>query len=166
MKKTDLLFLGILSAVFLIAFGIVNLLEATQATGELYAKVFYQDQLVLMIDLKTNEFVLYNSPYQNQIDTGRASEGIFYVPGTTTVDMDGLYATDTYARDRQIVGIKLVVDDAKIRVAYQESPRDYCELQSPTDSRMRPLVCLPNELLVSVYTDMTTDEFIPDTILE
>jgi hypothetical protein len=80
--------------------------------------------------------------------------------------MNGLYATDVYARDRQIVGIKLVVDDAKIRVAYQESPRDYCELQSPTDSRMRPLVCLPNELLVSVYTDMTTDEFIPDTILE
>jgi hypothetical protein len=166
MKKSDVLFVSIASALFLIAFLVVRLIDARQATGELYAKVFYQDQLILMIDLKTNEYVLYNTPFKDSIDVGLADQGVFYVPGTTTVEMDGLYAIDDYAKDNGIVGIKLLVEAAKIRVAYQESPRDYCELQPPTDSRLRPLICLPNELVVTVHTDMESDEFIPDTVLE
>ena len=59
-----------------------------------------------------------------------------------------------------------VEKNEKIEVDYQVSPRDLCEMQSPTDSRMRPLVCLPNELLVSVYTNLTSEDFIPDAILE
>jgi hypothetical protein len=166
MKKTDVLFVAIVSILFLGAFLIVQWIDQRQATGELYAKVFYKDQLILMIDLKTNDYILYNTPYQDQIDVGLAEEGVFYVPGTTTIQMNDLYAVDFYARDRGIVGIKLLVEGAKIRVAYQESPRDYCELQPPTDSRLRPLICLPNELVVSVYTNMESGEFIPDTVLE
>jgi len=166
MKKSDVLFVSIASVLFLIAFLAVRLIDAAQATGEVYAKVFYQDQLILMIDLKTNEYVLYNTPFKDRIDVGMAEDGVFYVPGTSTVDMDALYAVDEYARDNGIVGIKLLVESAKIRVAYQESPRDYCELQPPTDSRLRPLICLPNELVVTVHTDMESDEFIPDTVLE
>ncbi len=166
MKKQDIWFLGIVSVLFLIGFFVVSLLEESQKTGEIYAKVFYRDTLVLMIDLQTNEYVVYNTPYTTQVDTGRASEGIFYVPGTTTTSMDNLYQIDAYAAQNQIVGIKLIVEQNKIRIGYQESPRDLCELQSPTDSRMRPLVCLPNELLVSVYTNLTSEDFIPDAILE
>lgn len=166
LKKTDWLFLSLLTVFFLVGFFVVRWIDQSQATGEVYAKVFYKDQLILMIDLKTNEYVLYNTPYADQIELGMADEGVFYVPGTTTIDMDGLYAVDAYAREQAVVGIKLVVEDDKIRVAYQESPRDYCELQPPTDSRLRPLICLPNELVVSVHTDMNSDEFIPDTVLE
>lgn len=166
MKKQDIWFLGIVSVLFLIGFFVVSLLEESQKTGEIYAKVFYRDTLVLMIDLQTNEYVVYNTPYANQVNTGRAAEGVFYVPGTTTTTMDNLYQIDAYAAQNQIVGIKLIVEQNKIRIGYQESPRDLCEMQSPTDSRMRPLVCLPNELLVSVYTNLTSEDFIPDAILE
>ena len=166
MRKQDVIFLSIVSVLFLAIFGVVSLLESFQSTGEVYAKVFYKDQLILMIDLHTNDYVIYNTPYQDKIDVGLAREGIFYVPGTTTQSMEGLYLMDEYAKNNQIVGIKLLVENQKIRVAYQESPRDLCELQSPTDSRLRPLVCLPNELTVSVYTNMNPDEFIPDAILE
>lgn len=166
MKKTDVLFVAIVSILFLGAFLIVQWIDQNQSTGELYAKVFYKDQLILMIDLKTNDYILYNTPYKDQIDVGLAGEGVFYVPGTTTIQMNDLYAVDAYARDHAVVGIKLLVEGEKIRVAYQESPRDYCELQPPTDSRLRPLICLPNELVVSVYTNMESGEFIPDTVLE
>lgn len=166
MKKTDVLFVAIVSILFLGAFLIVQWIDSRQSTGELYAKVFYKDQLVLMIDLKTNDFVLYDTLYKDQIHVGLAQNGVFYVPGTTTIRMNDLYAVDSYARDNAIIGIKLLVEGEKIRVAYQESPRDYCELQPPTDSRLRPLICLPNELVVSVYTNMKSDEFIPDTVLE
>ena len=166
MKKQDIWFIGIVSLISLIGFFVVTFLMESQRTGQVYAKVFYKDTLVLMIDLENNDYVVYNTPYQTQVHVGRASEGIFYVPGTTTTDMAGLYATDAYAMNQQIIGIKLIVENHKIRVAYQESPRDLCELQSPTDSRMRPLVCLPNELLVSVYTNLTSEDFIPDAILE
>lgn len=166
MKKTDVLFVAMVSILFLGAFLIVQWIDQNQSTGELYAKVFYKDQLILMIDLKTNDYILYNTPYKDQIDVGLADEGVFYVPGTTTIRMNDLYAVDAYARDHAVVGIKLLVEGEKIRVAYQESPRDYCELQPPTDSRLRPLICLPNELVVSVYTNMESGEFIPDTVLE
>ena len=166
MRKQDVLFLSIVSVLFLLMFGAVSLWDSMQSTGELYAKVFYKDELILMIDLHTNEYVIYNTPYKNQINVGLASEGVFYVPGTTTQSMEMLYLVDNYAKDNQVIGIKLLVENQKIRIAYQESPRDLCELQSPTDSRLRPLVCLPNELTVSVFTNMNADEFIPDAILE
>jgi len=143
-----------------------KLAESIKSTGNVYAKVFYQDTLVLMIDLNSDEYTIYNTEYANQIDVGRASEGIFYVPGTVTTDMSDLYAEDSYALAHQLKGIKLQVLDGKISVVYQESPRDLCELQPPTSSSLEPLVCLPNELVINVYTNLTSDEFIPDAILE
>jgi len=166
MKKYDVIFIGFLFILSVIGLIVFQLIERVQATGEVYAKIFYQDQLILMIDLNTNQSIIYNTPYQSQIDTSRSNEGIFYVPGTTTTDMTLLYQEDDYAREKGIVGIKIMVVDHKIRVVYQESPRDLCQLQSPTNSRLRPIVCLPNELVISVYTNMETDEFIPDAILE
>mgnify|MGYP001009884363 FL=1 len=70
MKKQDIWFLGIVSVLFLIGFFVVSLLEESQKTGEIYAKVFYRDTLVLMIDLQTNEYVVYNTPYTTKVDTG------------------------------------------------------------------------------------------------
>ena len=119
-----------------------------------------------MIDLETLEYIVYDTPYKDNIVTERSSEGIFYVPGKVTTDMEVLYQTDDFARLNQIVGIKLLVDNHKISVVYQESPKDLCELQSPTNSHLRPIVCLPNELVINVFTDMNQEEFIPDSVLE
>lgn len=141
-------------------------MENINQTGEVYARVTYREKIVLMIDLETLEYKVYDTEYKDQIIVERASEGIFYVPGTTTTTMDDLYSEDEYARTHQIVGVKLLVEDGKIQVAYQESPRNICELQKPTSSSLEPLVCLPNELVVSILTNRQPDEFIPDAILE
>lgn len=141
-------------------------MENRNSTGNIFAKITYQNELILMIDLETLEYTVFDTPYIDDVITDRASEGIFYVPGKVTTNMEALYTVDDFARINHIVGIKLQVIDHKISVVYQESPKDVCQLQAPTDSHLRPIVCLPNELVIDVYTDMDRDEFIPDSVLE
>ncbi|MGD9762026.1 MAG: NusG domain II-containing protein [Candidatus Izemoplasmatales bacterium] len=119
-----------------------------------------------MINLKTNDYKVYNTEYKELVHVERALEGIFYVPGKTTTEMTELYLEDEYAKENEIVGIKIVVEDEKISVAYQESPKDLCQFQNPTSSPLVPIVCLPNELVINVYTDIESNQFIPDSILE
>lgn len=166
MKKNDILLVIILFMVGILSLIGIKLYENFSSTGNVYAKVFYQDELILMIDLNSYEYTVYNTQYKDFIDTGRSSEGIFYVPGTVTTDMSLLYEEDDYAKDHSIVGIKLQISDGAIAVVYQESPKDVCELQGYTSSSLQPLVCLPNELVVDIYTNLESDQFIPDAILE
>lgn len=119
-----------------------------------------------MVDLKSMDYTVYDTEYSDQVVTTRADEGIFYVPGLVTTEMDVLYEADEFARSNNIVGIKLEIENQKISVVYQESPRDLCQLQPPTNSHLRPIVCLPNELVIDIYTNMSSDEFIPDSVLE
>lgn len=144
----------------------INLYESSQESGYTYAKISYKDELILMIDLDTLQYEVYNTDYKNLINTDLASEGIFYVPGTVTTDMSDLYQIDSYAANNNIQGVKLFVEDGYIQVIYQESPQDICELQNPTNSSLQPLVCLPNELVVNVYTNLSGDQFVPDSVLE
>lgn len=166
MKKNDIYLIIILFMVGIFSLIGIKLYENYSATGNVYAKVFYQDELILMIDLQSNEYTVYNTVYKDMIDTGRSSEGIFYVPGTVTTNMEALYEVDDYAKDKQLIGIKLQVIDGAIAVVYQESPKDVCELQGYTSSSLQPLVCLPNELVIDIYTNLESDQFIPDAILE
>lgn len=166
MKRPDFILIGALLVIGLALLLGFKWAERSQSTGAVFARVFYRDELILMIDLDNLTYHLYDTPYQNQIDVSRHDEGIFYVPGTTTTQMAALYAVDDYAREQEIVGIKLQVSDGKIRVLYQESPRDYCELQRPTNSSLEPLVCLPNELMVTIMTNLSPDDFVPDGVLE
>jgi hypothetical protein len=145
---------------------IFRVIENLNDTGNIYAKVVYQNEVILMINLKNNEYLVYDTEYKNQIDVTRYKDGIFYVPGKITTDMETLYQEDEYARDNQIVGIKVLVKDEKISVVYQESPKDTCQLQRPTSSSLMPIVCLPNELVINVYTDIENNQFIPDSVLE
>ncbi|XFA99763.1 NusG domain II-containing protein [Candidatus Izemoplasma sp. B36] len=143
-----------------------NLIDKSNDTGNIYAKITYRSELILMIDLKNLQYTVYDTEYKNEVNTDLASDGIFYVPGLVTTDMTLLYQEDDYARENNIVGIKLIVEDEKISVAYQESPKDLCQLQAPTSSHLRPIVCLPNELVIDIYTSLESSEFIPDSILE
>ncbi|MCK5731979.1 MAG: NusG domain II-containing protein, partial [Tenericutes bacterium] len=165
-KKIDIIVIGIVLLIGIVSLVGFKVVENINRTDNIYAKVVYRNNLILMIDLKSMEYTVYDTEYTNQIVTTRADEGIFYVPGLVTTEMDILYEVDDFARTNNIVGIKLEVEDQKISVLYQESPRDLCQLQPPTNSHLRPIVCLPNELIIDIYTDMNNDEFIPDSELE
>lgn len=154
------LFIGLAS---LVAF---NIYESASSSGNVYAKITYESELILMIDLDTLEYNVYDTIYADQVNTDRASEGIFYVPGKVTTDMSELYEVDDFAQANEIVGIKILVEDGKISVVYQESPQDLCQLQAPTDSLLIPIVCLPNELVIDVFTNLDSEQFVPDSVLE
>ncbi|MFP4478261.1 MAG: NusG domain II-containing protein [Candidatus Izemoplasmatales bacterium] len=147
--------------------GVLNLLETINSTGEAYGQVTYAGEPILKINLNDpEEYLVYDTEYQDEVIVSRADEGIFYVPGETTNDMTELYQDDEYARENQIVGIKLKVENGKISVLYQESPRDLCQYEPPTDSSLKPIVCLPNKVVVKVITSQSSDEFYLDDILE
>jgi hypothetical protein len=156
-KKNDFIFIGATLLLGLLALLGFTLADRLNATGYAYAQVFYKDELILMIDLDTTSYTLYETPYKDRVNVDFADEGIFYVPGTIT---------DGAADEHGVVGIKLAVVDGKISVVYQESPKDICAYQEPTDSALEPLVCLPNELVVTVRTDIDAGEFVPDVVME
>lgn len=165
-KKWDIIIVAsilLLGIALLIGF---KLYEDASSSGNVYAKISYDNELILMIDLETLEYHIYDTVYKDQVIVDRYNEGIFYVPGKVTSEMDALYDVDDFARQNEIVGIKLLVENQKISVVYQESPRDLCQFQAPTDSHLRPIVCLPNALVIDVYTDLSSDQFVPDSVLE
>lgn len=164
-KKLDIL---IIAGILIVGLGLLiglKIYENNSETGNTFAKITYQNELILLIDLNTLDYQIYDTVYKDQVITERSSEGIFYVPGLVTSDMQALYQVDEFAEENQIQGIKLLVEDGKISVVYQESPRDICELQAPTNSQLQPIVCLPNELVIDIYTELS-EEFIPDSVLE
>ncbi len=161
MKKHDLIFIGTLFLIGLTALLGIRWYTRSQATGESFAKVFYKDQMILLIDLQTCDYVLYDTPYKDQVVVAFADQGLFYVPGTTTVNPD---PEDDHI-DLPRVTLKVNTAARSIEVVYQESPRDICELQGPSDSSLKPLVCLPNELVITVVTDQTRETFIPDGVI-
>ncbi len=165
-KKLDVLIIFLILLIGSLSLIGLKLYEDSNSSGNIYAKVTYDNQLILMIDLETNQFEIYDTVYKDDIITTRSSEGIYYVPGKVTDDMQALYEVDEFARDNSVIGIKLQVLDSKISVVYQESPKDICQLQDPTNSHLTPIVCLPNELVIDVYTNMDSDQFIPDSVLE
>ncbi|MDA3931125.1 MAG: hypothetical protein PF513_00155 [Tenericutes bacterium] len=95
--------------------GVLNLIENINSTGEAYGQVTYAGEPILKINLNNpEEYVIYDTKYQDDVIVDRANEGIFYVPGETTTNMTDLYQDDEYARNNQIVGIKLQVENGKI----------------------------------------------------
>lgn len=158
MKKGDFIFIGIVLILGVGALLGVRWFEASRETGETFAKVYYRDELILLIDLSTCEYHVYDTPYADLVITDYAAEGIFYVPGTTTVDPDP--EDDRISLPR--VRLEVDTEAASITVAYQESPRNVCELQGASDSSLKPLVCLPNELVVTVITNETSGQFVLD----
>ena len=154
--------MDIIIIVIILLIGIGSLLgfkiyENSNRSGNSYARITYENELILMIDLESLEYQVFNTVYKDQIITDRADEGIFYVPGKVTTDMEALWQIDEYAKNNQITGIKLLIENSKISVEYQESPRDICEFQAPTDSHLQPIVCLPNELVIDVYTNLSSE---------
>ncbi|MDD3841927.1 MAG: hypothetical protein WC088_01010 [Candidatus Izemoplasmatales bacterium] len=161
-KKIDYIFIG---SLLLIGIGLligIKLIEDSKASETAFAKVFYKDELILTINLHDpSKYIVYDTEYQDEIIITYAASGYFYVPGTTTITVDNL------DNNIDVPRVKLYVDrnNATIEVLYQESPRDICELQGPTNSSLKPLICLPNELVITVVIENMDSEFIPDGVL-
>lgn len=157
----------VILVIAILSTGVLGIIDKVNSTGETFAQVTYAGEPIIKINLNNPEqYQVYNTVYKDDVVTSRAKDGIFYVPGEVTTDMTELYRTDDFARENQVVGIKLQVKDGKISVLYQESPRDLCQLEPPTDSSLKPIVCLPNKVVIRIITSETIDDIYLDDVLE
>ena len=49
------------------------------------------------------------------------------------------------------------IKDKKVRVKKEESPLHYCSMQGWVDSVARPIVCLPNAVIITIMGQATPD---------
>ena len=141
MKISDILlvvFLGIIS-VFSVFW--VQDLQARSADANGVAMVIYQNQPILEVSLGSEEYRILRPEHVLQINI---YEGLFTVTGT-------------------LGPIVLQRENQMIRVISQTSPENICEIQGATNSPLKPLTCLPNELIVRI--ERAPDENDEDAIL-
>ncbi len=128
MKLADILlilFLALLSVSSL--FGVQALQERSAETDG-FARVMYQNELILEIALGSSDYTIHNPSHVLEIN---GDQDTFKVTGTL--------GPVTIQRANQMV-----------RVIEQTSPENICELQGATNSPLKPLTCLPNELVVRI----------------
>ena len=128
MKLADsflIVFLSIISVASL--FG-VQALQRSSADTNGVASVYYQNTLILDIALGSDDYTIHTPEHVLEINR---TDDTFKVTGTL--------GPVTIQRANQMVS-----------VIEQTSPENICELQGATNSPLKPLTCLPNELVVSI----------------
>ena len=141
MKISDgilVLFLGIIS-IFSVFW--VQDLQARSSDANGVAIVIYQNQPILEVFLGSEDYRIVRPEHVLQINI---DEGLFTVTGT-------------------LGPIVLKREDQMIRVISQTSPENICEIQGATNSPLKPLTCLPNELIVRI--ERAPDDNDEDAIL-
>lgn len=68
-----------------------------------------------------------------------------------------VHTLDLNKKERQVYKVeatnglvKIEAKDGKVRVVQENSPRNLCSIQGWSDSSLRPIVCLPNNLYIKI----------------
>ena len=70
-------------------------------------------------------------------------------------DMEIVLNQDKY---QSLLGEMIIeIKDKKVRVKKEESPLHYCSMQGWVDSVAKPIVCLPNAVIITVMGQATPD---------
>lgn len=85
------------------------------------ALVFYEDNLILSIDLNIN---------------------------------------DTYVVEGLLGEVEIEVKDKKVRVVKENSPRNICSKEGYISDSSRPLICLPNKIVIKIVGNDKVDEVV------
>ena len=128
MKLADSLLIVFLSIISVASLFGVQALQRSSADANGVASVYYQNTLILDIALGSDDYTIHTPEYVLEINR---TDDTFKVTGTL--------GPVTIQRANQMV-----------RVIEQTSPENICELQGATNSPLKPLTCLPNELVVSI----------------
>ena len=141
MKISDILLVVFLAIISVFSVFWVQDLQARSADANGVAIVIYQNQPILEVNLGSEDYRILRPEHVLQINL---NEGLFTVTGT-------------------LGPIVLQRENQTIRVISQTSPENICEIQGATNSPLKPLTCLPNELIVRI--ERAPDENDEDAIL-
>ncbi len=125
----------------LLGFGILRVLLVESTTKDGKAIVYYHDDVILEIFLADGSYEIVDEDNVISID----EDNFLY----TVSGSDGNVVVIEYKEYR-------------VRVIEEVSPQNICQIQSWSSSPLRPITCLPNNLVIIIEDDLGNDE--PDDI--
>lgn len=139
MKKNDIILIGIVLVIALASLLGKYIYEQSQDAVDGTAVVYYLDSPVLEIELEDGSYTILDEEVASQID-----ENKFSVTGT-----NGPVLIE-YSKQR-------------VRVYEETSPQHICRIQGWSNSPLKPITCLPNNVVILIETSKPNDD-LPDDI--
>lgn len=140
MKKNDLILMGIILIVSLVGYGVLRAVLYQSSTKDGVAVVMYQDSSILEIFLEDGSYKIIDEEFVISIDD---DELIYTVEGTNG-------------------DVVIEYKNFQVRVIDEISPQNICQVQGWSSSPLRPITCLPNNLVIIIEADKGDSE--PDDI--
>lgn len=76
-----------------------------------------------------------------------------------------LSLNDVYTVEGTLGDVQVEVKDKKVRVEKENSPNHLCSIQGWVEDANRPIVCLPNNIVVQIETSGESDDDV-DTVIQ
>lgn len=129
MKKNDVILIIIITIVSLIGYGVLRLILVDATTKDGTAFVYYHDEVILEIYLEDGSYNVIDEDNVISIDE---DEYLYTVSGS----------------DGNVVVIEY--NNYRVRVIDEVSPQHICQIQSWSSSPLKPITCLPNNLVIII----------------
>lgn len=140
MKKTDLILMISIIIISLIGYGVLRIFIFQTSSKDGKAIVMYQDEPILEIFLENGSYEIIDDEY------------------IVFIDEDNFLYTVTGTNGDVVIQYK----NFQVRVIDEISPQNICQIQGWSSSPLRPITCLPNNLVIIIEDDLGDDE--PDVI--
>lgn len=102
--------------------------------------------------------------WKAQADAGKAKEVVISFRDQEILRKD-LTIDDVYIVQGTLGDVQVEVKDKKVRVEKENSPYHLCSIQGWVEDANRPIVCLPNNIVVQIETN-EVDEDAVDTVIQ
>lgn len=137
MKKTDIILLGTIAMIGIIAYIILQFTVNSSSLENGKAIVVFDDRRILEILLEDGSYKVLDN-----------SIGI-------TVDEENFLYTipDTNGTNDLVIEYK----DHKVRVKEEVSPQNICSEQMWSNSPLKPITCIPNNLVIIIEAKTSSD---------
>ena len=138
MKRNDLILIGAIFLIGLSSYLVIFFMTNNKVVDDGIAVVYYHDEPILEISLADGSYNILNSS------------------AIVTIDEDELLYTVTGTNGDVVIEF----NSNRVRVVDEISPLNVCQDQGWSSSPLKPITCLPNNIVILVETK----EFIPDGI--
>ena len=142
MKKTDLILIGVISFIAIVSYFTLQIVVNNSSLEGGVAVVIFEDSEVLEINLEDGSYTILDLSLGIIVD----EENFLYTIPDTNGTND------------------LIIEyhDNRVRVIEETSPQNICQEQSWSNSPLKPISCLPNNLVILIR--LPQDNELPDDI--
>ena len=140
MKKSDLILIGVLVVLGLVAYLVLGQVTKQSETNNGTANVYYNDKKILEIALIDGSYTVHD---EDKVLGISEEESTYTVAGTNG-------------------DVVIEYKNNRVRVIDEISPRHICRYQGWSNSPLIPITCLPNNIIILVEAEKTDED--PDDI--